>query len=146
KSEIHERLWRDTFVSDGTLTSLVAEVRSAIGDTGEETQWIRTVHRFGYAFSGPVEAEESRRRRHRPSFAYRLFWRTREIALEEGENVIGRNPDVGIFIDHPSVSRRHARLRISEEGTVIEDLGSKNGTYVRGERVEAASNLADGDK
>jgi DNA-binding winged helix-turn-helix (wHTH) protein len=34
KSEIHERLWRDTFVSDGTLTSLLAEVRSAIGDTG----------------------------------------------------------------------------------------------------------------
>src|SRR5262249_46867728 len=57
KAEIHERLWRDTFVSDGTLTSLVAEVRSAIGDIGEETRWIRTVHRFGYAFSGPAEGE-----------------------------------------------------------------------------------------
>src|SRR5512132_2920219 len=39
KSEIHDRLWRDTFVSDGTLTSLLAEVRSAIGDTGDETRW-----------------------------------------------------------------------------------------------------------
>src|SRR5262249_20779335 len=146
KSEIHERLWRDTFVSDGTLTSLVAEVRSAIGDTGEETQWIRTVHRFGYAFSGPVEAEEGRRRRHRPSFAYRLFWRTREIALEEGENVIGREPDVGIFIDHPSVSRRHARIQILGESAVIEDLGSKNGTLRGGEKVSGASALADGDK
>jgi DNA-binding winged helix-turn-helix (wHTH) protein len=146
KSEIHERLWRDTFVSDGTLTSLVAEVRSAIGDTGEETQWIRTVHRFGYAFSGPVEAEEKRSRRRPPSFAYRLFWRSREMALEEGENVIGRDPDVGIFIDHTSVSRRHARIRISGENAVVEDLGSKNGTFLRGERVEAASSLADGDK
>lgn len=147
KSEIHEKLWPDTFVSDGTLTSLVAEVRSAIGDTGEETRWIRTVHRFGYAFSGPAEDEEPRpQRRRRPSFAYRLFWRSREIALEDGENVIGRDPDVGIFLDHSSVSRHHARIRISEEGAVLEDLESKNGTYVRGERVEAASNLADGDK
>jgi DNA-binding winged helix-turn-helix (wHTH) protein len=48
KTEIHEKLWRDTFVSDGTLTSLLAEVRSAIGDSGGT---IRTVHRFGYAFS-----------------------------------------------------------------------------------------------
>ena len=53
KTEIHERLWRDTFVSDGTLTSLLAEVRSAIGDT--ESRTIRTVHRFGYAFSGSAE-------------------------------------------------------------------------------------------
>ena len=147
KAEIHERLGRDTFVSDGTLTSLVAEVRSAIGDTGEETRWIRTVHRFGYAFSGPAEADEARRRRgHRPAFAYRLFWRSREMALEEGQNVLGREPDVGIFIDHSSVSRRHARIQIQGENAVIEDLGSKNGTLVNGERVDSVSNLADGDK
>jgi len=147
KAEIHERLWRDTFVSDGTLTSLVAEVRSAIGDTGEETRWIRTVHRFGYAFSGQAEAEEARpRRRRQPSFAYRLFWRSREMALADGENVIGRDPDVGIFLDHTSVSRRHARIRISEGNAVVEDLGSKNGTFLRGEKIESASSLADGDK
>jgi DNA-binding winged helix-turn-helix (wHTH) protein len=147
KSEIHERLWRDTFVSDGTLTSLLAEVRSAIGDTGEETHWIRTVHRFGYAFSGQAEAEEPQpRRRRQSSFAYRLFWRSREMALAEGENVIGRDPDVGIFIDHPSVSRRHARIRITGESAVIEDLGSKNGTLLDGEPVVSASSLADGGK
>jgi DNA-binding winged helix-turn-helix (wHTH) protein len=147
KSEIHERLWRGTFVSDGTLTSLLAEVRSAIGDTGDKNRLIRTVHRFGYAFSGSAEAEKSPSSvRRRPAFAYRLFWLSREMALEEGENVIGRDPKVGIFLDHKSVSRRHARIAISGEGALIEDLHSKNGTFVRGDRIEAPSRIADGDK
>jgi len=147
KSEIHERLWRDTFVSDGTLTSLLAEVRSAIGDTGPETHLIRTVHRFGYAFSGSAEPESaSSPGRRRAAFAYRLFWRSREIPLEEGENVLGRDPAAGVFIDHTSVSRRHARVVISGEGAIIEDLQSKNGTLVRGQRAEGPSPIADGDK
>jgi len=152
KSEIHERLWRDTFVSDGTLTSLLAEVRSAIGDagheeSGNEARLIRTVHRFGYAFSGSVEPETARPpRRPRVAFAYRLFWRAREIALESGENVLGRDPQVGVFIDHTSVSRQHARIVISGEGAVLEDLHSKNGTCLRGARVEAPVLIADCDE
>jgi DNA-binding winged helix-turn-helix (wHTH) protein len=147
KSEIHERLWRDTFVSDGTLTSLLAEVRSAIGDTGPETHLIRTVHRFGYAFSGSAETENAKSpRRPRVAFAYRMFWRSREIALEQGENVLGRDPQVGVFIDHTSVSRQHARIVISPEGAVLEDMHSKNGTFLRGTRVEAPLRIADGDE
>src|SRR5262249_21474512 len=83
KAEIHEKLWPDTFVADGTLTSLLAEVRSAIGDGQRGARFIRTVHRFGYAFSGTA-AEESPRpsqRKSRSEFAYRLFWGPREIAL-----------------------------------------------------------------
>ncbi len=152
KTEIHERLWRDTFVSDGTLTSLLAEVRSAIGDAGHdeagnEARLIRTVHRFGYAFSGSAEAESAKPPRPpRVAFAYRLFWRAREIALEPGENVLGRDPQVGVFIDHTSVSRQHARVVISGEGAVLEDLHSKNGTFLRGARVEAPLPIADGDE
>jgi DNA-binding winged helix-turn-helix (wHTH) protein len=146
KSEIHERLWRDTFVSDGTLTSLLAEVRSAIGDTGDETRFIRTVYRFGYAFSGEAElVKDAPRRRKPPANAYRLFWRSREIALQEGENVLGREPEADVFLDHTSVSRRHARIRIADEKAVVEDLGSKNGTFLRGERIAAPASLADGD-
>ncbi len=147
KTEIHERLWRDTFVADGTLTSLLAEVRSAIGDAGRETQWIRTVHRFGYAFSGPAKAEPTKPpRRARVAFAYRLYWHAREIALEPGENILGRDPEAGIFIDHTKVSRQHARVVISDEGAVLEDLHSKNGTFLRGSRVEAPLPIADGDE
>jgi hypothetical protein len=44
KSEIHERLWPGTFVSDGTLASLLVEVRSAIGDSARQLRFARTVH------------------------------------------------------------------------------------------------------
>ena len=52
KLELHERLWPSTFVSDATLTSLVAEVRAALGETAGHGRFVRTVHRFGYAFEG----------------------------------------------------------------------------------------------
>ena len=147
KTEIHEKLWPDSFVADGTLTSLLAEVRAAIGDDEHQKRLIRTVHRFGYAFSGSVETESGRSKRTSSAgFAYRLYWRSREFALEEGESVLGRDPRVNIFLDDTSVSRRHARIVISEEEALIEDLQSKNGTFVRGARIEALSRISDGDK
>jgi DNA-binding winged helix-turn-helix (wHTH) protein len=145
KSEIHEKLWPGTFVSDGTLTSLLAEVRSAIEDEAHEPRFVRTVHRFGYAFSGTAEEVQARRRASAPQVAYRLFWGPREIALEEGETILGRDPDAAVFIDHTSVSRRHARIVITGDSAIVEDLQSKNGTFVRGERLNAPSSLADGD-
>ena len=147
KTELHEKLWPDSFVADGTLTSLLAEVRSAIGDDEHEKRWIRTVQRFGYAFSGPAETEAgSAKRARRLALAYRLYWRSREFALEEGENVLGRDPRAGIFLDDTTVSRRHARIVISGERALIEDLKSKNGTFVRGTRIEAPEGISDGDK
>ena len=147
KAEIHEKLWPSTFVSEGTLTSLLADVRSAIGDDVREKRWIRTVHRFGYAFSGPAEIEgATEKKKPRAAYAYRLYQRSREFALEEGENVLGREPGVNVFLDYKSVSRRHARIVISGEGAQIEDLQSKNGTLVRGARIEAPSRIADGDE
>ena len=147
KTDIHEKLWPDSFVADGTLTSLLAEVRSAIGDGEHEKRWIRTVHRFGYAFSGSVENESApSKRTSGAAFAYRLYWRSREFALEEGENVLGRDPRVNIFLNDASVSRRHARIVISEDEALIEDLQSKNGTLVRGTRIGAPHRISDGDK
>lgn len=59
KEELFARLWPDTFVSDANLASLVKEIRAAIGDDAREPRYVRTVHRFGYAFSGGVtEAPE----------------------------------------------------------------------------------------
>ena len=54
KQELHEHLWPATFVSEANLASLIAEVREALGDTAREPRFIRTAHRFGYAFSGEV--------------------------------------------------------------------------------------------
>lgn len=54
KTELFARLWPDTFVSEANLASLVKEIRAAIGDDARAPRFVRTVHRFGYAFSGPV--------------------------------------------------------------------------------------------
>src|SRR5260221_6693276 len=56
KHEIHEQLWPDAFVSDSSLPRLEAEVRAAIGDDAKKHRLLRTVHRFGYAFFGAVDA------------------------------------------------------------------------------------------
>jgi DNA-binding winged helix-turn-helix (wHTH) protein len=147
KSEIHERLWPGTFVSDSTLTSLLVEVRSATGDSVRESRFVRTVHGFGYAFSG--DAQDLRK-----SFphaggqkpVYRLIWGNREIALGLGENYLGRDEDAVVWIDDAQVSRRHARIVVDETGAVLEDLDSRNGTYLRGERIKAPRRLSDEDR
>jgi DNA-binding winged helix-turn-helix (wHTH) protein len=148
KDEIHEKLWPGTFVSDGTLTSLIAEVRDAIGDPAHEPRFVRTLHRFGYAFSGAAE-ETSGRLPDRPGLpmpAYCLIRGRRRVSLEAGESIIGRDPGATAFIDHPSVSRRHARIVVSASGAVLEDLGSKNGTFLDDTRIERPVPLADGHK
>jgi DNA-binding winged helix-turn-helix (wHTH) protein len=147
RSEIHERLWPGTFVSEGTLTSLLAEVRSATGDSARDSRFVRTVHRFGYAFSG--SAQELRGEVSGvggQKLIYRLIWGNREIAVNPGENLLGRDGDSIVWIDDALVSRRHARIVIDESGAVLEDLGSRNGTYLRGKRIEAPRKLADEDQ
>src|SRR5438046_6927399 len=87
KNEIHEKLWEGTFVSDGTLTSLLAEVRDAIGDEARHSRFVRTVHRFGYAFCGDVqEVREVSGAAGRKSSCWLLRGR-RRISIEPGETM-----------------------------------------------------------
>jgi pSer/pThr/pTyr-binding forkhead associated (FHA) protein len=66
--------------------------------------------------------------------------------LKEGEHLLGRDSDVAVWLESPSVSRHHARIRVSGSDATIEDLGSKNGTYLHGERIATSTPLADGDE
>ena len=145
KAEIHDRLWPGTFVADGTLTSLVAEVRSAIDDDGKKRRFIRTVHGFGYAFAGEA-SEKGQSARASESPVFRLTWSDREIVLREGVNVLGRDHEAVAWIDVYSVSRRHARIVVSGASATIEDLGSKNGTFLDGRRLTSAQVLSDGSR
>jgi pSer/pThr/pTyr-binding forkhead associated (FHA) protein len=52
------------------------------------------------------------------------------FTLPDGEHLAGRDRDLTVWLDSPKVSRRHARIVVSRRGSTIEDLGSKNGTYV----------------
>jgi DNA-binding winged helix-turn-helix (wHTH) protein len=141
KDELHKLLWPETFVSDANLPNLVAELRETLGDDAHEPRIIRTVPRFGYAFRAETAGESAR-----PATpAFRLIWGDREIALRRGENVIGRDDAATLWIDDNLVSRRHARILIDETGAVLEDLGSKNGTLLRGQRIRSPARLVDED-
>src|SRR4051812_8664943 len=65
----------------------------------------------------------------------------RRYKLGEGEYVIGRRSDCQIFVPDMRVSRQHARLFKDGEGWTLEDLGSNNGTYINGARVEGQASL-----
>ena len=77
---------------------------------------------------------------------YWLVTSTSQIALAPGDNIIGRDPKLKAFLDSPSVSRRHARIRIEGDRVTLEDLDSKNGTHARDARVTEATPLNDGDE
>ena len=147
KDDIHARLWPGTHVSDANLANLVVELRAALGDAARKPRILRTVARFGYAFSAraALKREPARGEPGAPGHAYRLVWGHREIGLDPGDNLVGRDQDAVVWIDDESVSRRHARISIGKEGATIEDLGSKNGTYVDEKRIRARTPLADRD-
>ena len=70
----------------------------------------------------------------------------RIFILSKAEVTIGRSEEVDVLIVDPSISRRHAKLRlISPEAVSLEDLGSKNGTFFDGQRIEQIE-LRDGDR
>jgi DNA-binding winged helix-turn-helix (wHTH) protein len=144
KREIRDRLWPDTFVSDSNLTSLVTDLRAALADDAREPRFVRTVFGRGYAFAGAATALGAQTSG--PSPRVRLFSEDREFALREGENVIGRDEDTAVRIDSQTASRRHARIVVSGGGATLEDLGSRNGTYLGGERVTRVRPLHDGDE
>jgi hypothetical protein len=56
--------------------------------------------------------------------------------LDRDSTSIGRHPDSHVFLDDVTVSRHHARVDREDEGFVLYDLGSLNGTYLTGERVD----------
>jgi DNA-binding winged helix-turn-helix (wHTH) protein len=147
KSELLERVWPEVFVSDASLARAIAEIREALGDHSREGGVIRTVHGYGYAFAAELDDEKGSHSTLRgPDHPQCwLIWRTRLFALSDGEHFAGRDPDVSIWLDSPKVSRRHARFLVSGSSATVEDLQSKNGTFVRGKRLTAPARIETGD-
>jgi len=144
RSEIQQHLWPDTFVSESSVTGLVAQIRQALGDNRKRPGLIRTVHGFGYAFSGDASADAPREppRGGRASW---VIWEEEVYPLRPGENLLGRDEDVAVRIDAPGVSRQHARIVLAAGEATLEDLGSKNGTFLGEQRLERPAALSDGD-
>jgi hypothetical protein len=77
---------------------------------------------------------------------YWLDYRGHRFELRPGELVIGRSAGCHLVLDDALVSRRHARVVVTAQDVVLEDLGSANGVFVNGERVSGTKSLTVGDR
>ena len=133
KQQIYDALWPDVVVEEANVHNLVSELRRLLGDSGREL--IRTVHRFGYAFSGTLDT----------SSMWELLVGEQRFRLYLGINVIGRDGAADVVLDYPGISRRHAAIRVGPTDAIVEDLGSKNGTFVGTTRISGQTSVVQGD-
>lgn len=142
KPEIHQAIWPSTSVSESSLPGLVGDLRATLGDDWAEPRLIRTVRGYGYAFCGTTLGGPG------PTSGACRWIALRagsEILLPDGVHLIGRGERCLIRCESPRISRHHAQVRVTAEAAFVEDLGSRNGTWLRGERIEAASEIQPGD-
>jgi DNA-binding winged helix-turn-helix (wHTH) protein len=135
KRELHARLWPGGVVTDATLIALIKQLRAALDDRDRTAPLIRTVHRVGYALEIPTAHRERAIRS--VAAACWLTVGQRRLSLATGENIIGRDEAATVRLDDAMVSRRHARILVSDSHVLIEDLGSKNGTFIDGQPIAA---------
>jgi len=147
KTDLLARVWPDTHVVDANLNVLVGELRRALGDHSKEPRFIRTVHGTGFAFVGDATDAATPAGKRGSSRRCWLAWNERRFMLEDGSNLIGRDPACDVWIDASRVSREHARVVVdSASGRVtVEDVGSTNGTFVGNSPVVGSVTLSDGD-
>lgn len=82
-----------------------------------------------------------------PKLTLLLGRRTMQVYDFKQESiVVGRDDGADVLIDNPSVSRRHAEIRLGDEGWVVEDLGSSNGTFLKGGKIDGAQSIGLGDE
>jgi DNA-binding winged helix-turn-helix (wHTH) protein len=144
RDSLHAALWgSDVFLDrDAAINTAIRKIRMALGDDADQPRFVETVVGKGYRFVGLIVRETVDPPRQ--AGVYRLTRGTHVFALQEGENLIGRDPDVHVFLDHPSVSRRHARISIAAGRVVLEDLNSRNGTWVDGRGITSPTEVHDG--
>ena len=147
KRQLIDAVWRTEFVSEHALTQVIAELRAALGDNARNPSYIENIPRRGYrlvATLTPIESPEPTATG--PSPPVRLEGDEGAFQLAQGTNLIGRTAVAAIHVDRAEVSRCHARIVVEGEVATLEDLGSKNGTFLNGQRLRQPARLADGDE
>jgi hypothetical protein len=142
--ELDELLWPKVYVARTSLTRLISELRSVLGDSPRDSQIIRTVYKIGYSFCATVRSPSSPNQR--TLAAISLLWNDQLMPLDDGEHIAGRGAECSLVIDAATVSRRHARITVLSGTATIEDLDSTNGTHVNGMRISSPTRLAGGNK
>lgn len=152
REELRQRLWPDAIFVDFDLglNKAVAKLRRILGDSAENPRFIETLERRGYRFVADVAHPEGTAGTAAPPAALppvvRLVLDDRSIPLPAGTHLIGREPAAAVWIDSSLVSRRHASITIGADSMSVEDLGSRNGTFVNGERLIGPRPLGHADE
>jgi DNA-binding winged helix-turn-helix (wHTH) protein len=147
KGHLIQKIWANTFVADANLAILIGDVRAALGDSAQEPHMIKTHHRVGYSFVGEITEITSASPATDRQPAFVLVSGKRRILLFDGTTaMLGRDAACEIVIDHPSVSRFHARLSVAGKVLSVEDNDSKNGTRVDGRKLTEPSVVRSGQK
>jgi hypothetical protein len=132
---------------DAAINTAIRKIRRALGDDAEHPRFVETVVGKGYRFIASLETHDANARlkggrRHLSN--YLVTRGKQQFVLDRDENLLGRDPEATVYIDHPSVSRRHARISIHSARAVLEDLKSRNGTFLDGRKVETPTDIRHG--
>jgi DNA-binding winged helix-turn-helix (wHTH) protein len=144
KSELLDVIWPDVLVEEQNVKNLVNEIRGALSENPREPRFIRTAFGAGYAFSGET-SEEGLEERKLVVAGY-LVGMGSVHRIFTGENLLGRDGDCSVVIEGQGVSRHHARIMASSGEVTVEDLGSKNGTWMNDRRLDSITTLTGGDE
>lgn len=163
KETIIDEVWAERYVGDGVLRRQIVELRRALGDDTRHPSYIENIPKRGYRLVARVHqlepegvvraagaAGSAAGPRDHGTLASRrghvcaLRWGFDDLLLREGRNTIGRAPECDVQIPSDRVSRRHARIVVTDGRAVIEDLGSKNGTFIDGRPLAGPTELTDG--
>jgi FHA domain len=125
------------------LATLVTDIRAATGDNARRPRFVRTAHGHGYAFNGEILPDGPDAGG--ATAPWYLLWDHRQIRLRHGENILGRSGAGVVIFGSPTVSKRHARVIVTDQQAIIEDLGSKNGTGIGDRAVNGPTPIAEGE-
>jgi DNA-binding winged helix-turn-helix (wHTH) protein len=147
RKEMRELLWGPrVFVEhDSAINTAIRKIRHTLDDDADTPRFVETVVGKGYRFVASVTRRStSLSGRGMGTSSHAVFRGKQEFALKDGENLLGREPDAQIRVDHPSVSRRHAKIVLRAGRAMLEDLDSRNGTFINGRKLEASTELEHG--
>lgn len=147
KAELTDAVWQVAFISENRLVGVIADLRRAFGDDAGAPRVVETIPTRGYRLAVPVEWSDGEATPPPPRMSHFILESADEsYPLREGANIIGREVWVDVRIHSEWVSREHARIEVVGDSAVLEDLGSKNGTYHNGVRLSGRAPLHDGDE
>lgn len=145
KNDIIDAVWEGHIVANSALSRCMALLRGALGDDARHPRYIETIPKRGYRLIVQITGVDQEVADTQEA-TFRVRIGEREIPLHDGEHLIGRAPDTTVCIDSPRVSRHHARIVVDGDQATVDDVGSKNGTYLDGKMVTAPTALKSGDE